>query len=109
MSYHLESLLTKQQRLQAEIGDSLQRTAMHMNNLRALRVGQYLHDNAAPADPDEIADDMVMCIEEAERSIGMARRLLSEAVGLTGSDYTAKIDAARSLMTEASGYLQEDK
>ena len=51
---------------------------------------------------------MVMCIDEAERVCSMARQLLANA-GIPGDrNYEANKLAARSLMTEASGYLAED-
>lgn len=104
MSQQLESLLTQSQRLQADIGDTLQRI-----NLRALKAGQWLRDNAAPREADDELEDMVMCLDEAERAISLARQLLANA-GLPGDrNYEANKLAARSLMTEASGFLAEDK
>ena len=92
MSALLDSLLTPAQRAQAFDFD----------------YGPNLGHPLDPRNEPGEADDMVACIEEAERCIAMARRLLSEA-GIPGDlNYRANLLAARSLMTEASGYLAED-
>ena len=114
MSHLLNSLLTPQQRAQADAADAAMLT---LNALRAERAvlnsaGQAI--NAAfrpcfdpdygsytghPADPrsedDDEAAEMLSQIEEAESSLSMARQALEGHSKM----------AARSLMNEAIGWL----
>ena len=90
MSALLESLLTPGQRAQAAMADA-----------------QTRHDNAAPAEPEDSEEDnLVACIEEAERLLAQARRLLADAVYCPFAELHGRhIKQARALMAEAARFL----